>query len=156
MNTEVNQSDCPYIPEGKVLLHVDENHKIMIMAKEYALTHSLDQAMPNASIIIKDGVILGIGANGSLYHKTNPCERKKLGCKTGEGYDLCEGCHPKNHGEAQAILNAKSKGQNLFGADLYMWGHWWCCKSCWDKMIEVGIKNVYIMKGAKEKFDTRK
>jgi hypothetical protein len=36
--------------------------------------------------------------------------------------------------------------------DLYLWGHWWCCKLCWDKMIEVGIKNVYLMEGVDKLF----
>ena len=100
--------------------------------------------MPNTSVIVKNGEILGLGANGSTYHETHECERVKRNIPTGQGYELCEGCHPKNHGEGRAIKNAKDNGYDTKGADLYMWGHWWCCKPCWEAMINAGIQNVYL------------
>ncbi len=45
------------------------------------------------------------------------------------------------HAEARAVKNA---GVKAHGGDLYLWGHWWCCKPCWDAMISAGIKNVYL------------
>jgi len=101
----------PYIPRGRKILYVGSDNPYMKLAKEYARLYSQDELMPGASIVVKDKRILGIGANGSDYHKKHPCKRKELKCKTGEGYELCEGCHPRNHSESTAIRNAVSKGK---------------------------------------------
>lgn len=135
----------PYIPDGREIIYLEHN-EYLEMAKDFALKNSKDDSLKNASVIVRDGVVLGIGANGSDYHKFNECMRRKLNIPTGEGYELCEGCHPKNHGEPQAIKNAIENGNNLAGADLYLWGHWWCCEPCWNEMIAAGIKNVYLLK----------
>jgi len=144
---------APYIPEGRTILYVPTSNQFMAEAKEYARVNSLDKEMPNTSVIVKNGVIIGRGANGSTYHETHGCERVKRNIPTGEGYEICEGCHPKNHGESRAIQNAKDQGADITGADLYMWGHWWCCRSCWDAMISVGIKNVYLLENSEVLFN---
>ena len=127
----------------------------MQQAKEYARLYSLDQEMPNTSLLVKDGEVIGFGPNGSEYHKTYECERVKRKIPTGQGYELCEGCHPKNHGEHRAIEDAKKRGHDPHGADLYLWGHWWCCQPCWDKMIEAGIKDVYLLEGSEILFNKK-
>lgn len=149
------KNEVPYIPEGRTILYVSSSNVYMIEAKEYARLHSLDREMPNTSLIVKDGKVVGRGANGSDYHKTHECERVKQHIPTGQGYELCEGCHPKNHGESQAIKNAKEKGQDVSGADLYMWGHWWCCKDCWSTMISAGIKDVYLLENSEILFNKK-
>ena len=133
----------PYIPEGREILYVPESNLFIQEAKKFARENSLDKVMPNASIIVKDGEIIGKGANGSNYHETHECERVKQKMPTGQGYELCEGCHPKNHSEPKAIKNAQEVGHDTNGADLYLWGHWWCCEPCWNAIISAGIKNVY-------------
>lgn len=143
----------PYIPEGRTIDYVDSNNLIMLLARTYAKNHSLDKTMPGAAIIVKDGKILGMGANGSNYHKEKPCQRVVLGCKSGEGYELCEGCHPKNHSERKAIQNAHKNGHNTEGADLYLWGHWWCCKPCWEAMEAAGIKRVFLLENSEVLFN---
>ena len=143
----------PYLPEGRQILYVEIGNVFMTAAKMYAQEFSLDKVMPGTAVVVKNRRILGIGANGSDFHKTHQCQRVLLGCKSGEGYDLCEGCHPKNHSEAKAIISAKSQGFETDGADLYLWGHWWCCKSCWDKMIEAGIANVYLLYDSEKLFN---
>jgi len=143
----------PYLPAGRTIFYVPESNEYMLMAKEYARVHSLDKEMPNTSILVKDGVVIGKGANGSSYHETNGCERVKKNIPTGQGYELCEGCHPKNHGESKAIQNAKDLGNNTTGADLYMWGHWWCCEPCWNNMISAGINDVYLLEGSEKLFN---
>ena len=89
------------------------------------------------------------------YHKKFKCQRIILGCKSGEGYDLCEGCYHKNHSEVKAIRDAKNHGNNIkkLGADLYLWGHWWFCKPCWDAMIEENIIDVYLLKNSEILFN---
>ena len=143
----------PYLPEGRTIKYVNENDSFMQVAKKIAKAFSLDETMPGGAIVVKEGIVVGIGANGSDYHKKNPCQRIILGCKTGEGYNLCEGCHPKNHSEPKAISNAKERGWDTRGADLYLWGHWWCCRWCWNAMIEAGIGDVYLLDGSEVLFN---
>ena len=136
--------------------YVDANNHHMNCAAIFALDHSLDLKQKVACLIVDShGVQIGIGANGSTYHETNGCERKRLGCKSGEGYDLCEGCSPKNHAEPSAIrdVRASNLGGHLEGADIYMWGHWWCCADCVAAMKAAGIRDVYLLEDARRWFD---
>jgi len=143
----------PYIPEGREIKYVSVTDLHMALAKYYARFYSLDSVMPGAAVIVRDEFTLGIGTNGSDYHKTHKCQRVILGCKSGEGYELCEGCHPKNHSEAKAIRSALACGNDPCGADLYLWGHWWCCQPCWEAMEKAGIKNVYLLENSEVLFN---
>ncbi len=143
----------PYMPEEGAISYVPESDPYLQAAKEFARHESLDAVMPNASVIVKDGEILGHGANGSDYHDNNPCERVRLGSKTGEDYDRCEGCHPKNHSESTAVRDAIDHGNDVNGAELYLWGHWWCCQPCWDSMLAVGITTVKLLQGSEILFN---
>lgn len=119
---------------------------------------SQDPAQPVGVVLVdSDGGILGMGANGSDHHERHGCERRRLGCRSGEGYDLCEGCSPKNHAEVKAIADARSRGNTLSlrGATAYMWGHWWACASCWAALREVGIDRVVLLDGARSHFEKR-
>lgn len=142
----------PYIPSGRVFKYVPASNKFMKVA-ESAAKKSLDYNVPTGSAIIKDGQVIGSGANGSTYHDTHPCVRVALGIPTGQGYELCEGCHPKNHSEPRAISDAKSNGSDTAGADLYLWGHWWCCEPCWNAIAAAGIKDVYLMTDSEHLFN---
>ena len=160
--------NLPYLPPGREILYVPIAHPHMQAAKTVAETQSLDPDHPTGAVVALDNEIIGQGANGSHFHKKNGCERKKRNIPTGQGYELCEGCHPKNHAEQKAIANAregdkreeridiqpnhKSKITNHISLDIYLWGHWWCCQSCWAKMIEFGINNVYLPEGAEQMF----
>jgi deoxycytidylate deaminase len=150
---EAKNIKYPYIPEGRTILYAGASNIYMKAAKEYARGNSLDRAMPNSTILVKDGEVIGRGANGSTYHDTHGCERVKLNIPTGEGYELCEGCHPKNHGEPKAILDAQKNGKDTTGADAYLWGHWWCCEPCWNAMIRAGIRNVYLLENSENLFN---
>ena len=138
----------PYLGEGREIKYVPIDNPFMAAAREYARLHSLDKAVPTGAVLVKNGKIIGYAANGSNYHESHVCERVRLKIPTGQGYELCEGCHPKNHSESRAIANAKKNDIDPTGADLYLWGHWWCCKPCWDSMIEGKVANVYLMKGS--------
>lgn len=138
----------PYLPAGREILYVPETNAFLVAAKTAARDLSTDAGHPTGSVVVRDGVILGVGANRSPYHAEHGCERKKQGCPTGTGYELCPGCAPKFHAEQQAVADAGE----CAGADLYLWGHWWCCESCWQKMIAAEIKNVYLLEGAAARF----
>lgn len=143
----------PYIPDGWTIEYVHRSYPAMARARNFARTNSLDKTMPGAAVIVLDGVEQGIGANGSKYHEEHGCERVRLGCKSGQGYELCEGCSPKNHSEAKAIAAAKALGNNTLGATLYLWGHWWCCRDCWDAIITAGIARVVLMENSEVLFN---
>lgn len=151
--TDAEKINYPYIPEGQTISYVSIGNPFMVEARDFAKNNSLDKVMPGAAVVVKDGKVIGRGANGSTYHEENECERVKQGCKSGEGYELCEGCHPKNHSEPSAIADAQSNRNDTNGADLYLWGHWWCCEPCWNAMIEAGIGNVYLLEGSEKLFD---
>jgi len=139
--------------EPKNIQFVTMANAFMKEAKEQARLHSLDKTMPTGAVVVKDGAVIGRGANGSDYHETHVCERVRLKVPTGQGYELCEGCHPKNHAEPRSIEDARAGGFDPRGADLYLWGHWWCCRWCYDSMVKAGIKTVYLLKNSQELFD---
>lgn len=143
----------PYLPEGRSILYVPPDNEFMRTARQEAREYSLDKVMPVGVTIVEQGGIIGIGANGSSYHETHECERVKLKCKSGQGYELCEGCHPKNHGEVKAVVSMIQSGIDPRGCDLYLWGHWWCCQACWKVMDIVGIGQVYLMEGSEILFN---
>ena len=143
----------PYIEAGWVIHYVGARSKYMRMAKEFARSHALDKTMPGAAVVVKNGKVIGIGANGSDHHAKHGCRRVELGCKTGEGYELCEGCHPKNHSEASALTNALAHHQDTRGARLYLWGHWWVCRSCWKRIVEAGITKVILQENSEVLFN---
>jgi len=148
-----NSIKYPYLPEGQEIKYVTADNQFIQAAYQFARENSLDKVMPGAVVIVKDGVIIGQGANGSTYHEDNTCERVVQGSKSGEGYELCEGCHPKNHSEPSAIADAQSKGNDVAGADLYLWGHWWFCEPCWSAMIQAGIRDMYVIERSEIFFD---
>lgn len=142
----------PFMPTDRVIKYVPATNEFM-KAAEATAKKSLDYNVPTGSAIVKNGKVIGAGANGSTYHDTHPCVRVQLGIPTGQGYELCEGCHPKNHSEPRAINSAKSNGADTEGADLYLWGHWWCCEPCWNAIAEAGIKDVYLMTDSEHLFN---
>lgn len=143
----------PYLPENRIVRYVSEANFYMLLAKQYARFKSRDRTMPVGAVLVKNRRLIGCGANGSDYHTTHQCRRRILGCKTGQGYELCEGCHPKNHAESKTIKDAKSRRENTQGARLYLWGHWWCCEPCWNAMIAAGIEEVYLLEYSETLFN---
>lgn len=143
----------PFIPAGRMPIYVPADH-ILMTAADKLRAQFLDlypEATVTASIIVKNDEIIGQGTNRPIHQSF--CPRTVFKMKSGEGYDLCPHfCHPDNHSEAQAIANAMSLGHDTEDSDLYLNGHWWLCKPCWDKIEKAGIKNVYLPEGATEKF----
>jgi deoxycytidylate deaminase len=160
---ETKDIKYPYLPDGRTILYAPENNKYILAAKEFALTHSTDRKVPTGAVIVdKDGSILVSAANQSALknkfllrtHK-NWCIRKLFKVPSGQKYWMCPGCAShKNHGEYRAVsaLEKKFPQKIKTNLDLYLWGHWWCCKPCWDKMISAGIKDVYLMEGSDKLF----
>lgn len=140
------KKNLPYLPKYREILYVSSENKFMKLARQFAKENSQDSGFKTGAVIVADGKVIGQGANGSDFHEKIGCVRKFFHIKTGQKYWMCSGCSPRNHAEQSALADVKSRGISTEGADLYLWGHWWCCQSCWAKMIEVGIKNVYLEK----------
>lgn len=141
-----NQITYPYMPRNRFFVYVDIDDPFINSAKKFARENSLDDTMPNASVLVRDGRIIKMTANGSDYHKKNPCQRIALNIPTGQGYELCEGCHPKNHSEGKLIRQVLSENEDVIGSDLYLWGHWWCCEPCWDEIERAKISKVHLLR----------
>jgi len=98
---------------------------------------------PTAAVIVKAGKIIGRGMNAIKNKRPDICPI--MTHKRGTVYNLCqEICGQEGHAEVMAIRDALKKTKNLKGANLYLAGHWWVCKPCWDEIIKVGISRVYL------------
>ncbi|MES2953722.1 MAG: hypothetical protein V4674_04165 [Patescibacteria group bacterium] len=143
----------PFIPPGRTFLYVPSDDRFMGLAREAARRSTDPLVKTGAVVVSRDGSVLGVGANYSAFHEEKGCERKRLGCKTGEGYELCEGCSPAYHAEPSALRAARESGNDPDGASLYLWGHWWACKDCWSAILEAGIERVYLLERSEELFN---
>lgn len=162
MQSNQKQIKYPYLPEGRSFLYVPLSNKYMTEAKKFSFEHATDRRYPSGSLIVQGGEVIGRGALRSRLkskkliklHQDGWCIRGMLKIKSGTKYWLCPGeATPKNHSEPEAIKNAKDLGNDTNGADLYLWGHWWCCEPCWRAMISAGIKNVYLMENSEVLFN---
>lgn len=150
----------PYLPEGREIRLVSGDNEFMQAAREMGVKAS-DQQHPTGAVVVKDGKVIGKGANFTIAGvipfliKTHSkwCIRRLFKVPSGQKYWMCPGCTAsKDHAESRAVRDAKKNGHDPKGADIYLWGHWWCCTGCWDAMIKGGIKDVYVEEGAYERF----
>ncbi len=149
------EPEQPFLPEGRTILYVSEDNEFMEAAKKAAEELSLDEKHRTGAVVVKSGKILGAGANGAKFHQIIGCVRKFINAPTGEWYAICPGCSPKEHAEQTALRGSRKTHSvvEIEGSDLYLWGHWWCCESCWKAMIDANVKNVFLSEGAYEKFN---
>jgi len=154
MESDQKNIKYPYLPEGRTIKYVDGSNEYMARAKEVA-RKSNDQQQPTGAVIVCGGKIISEASNRNPLpykflvglHKKY-CIRHMLKIPSGQKYWMCPGCAShENHGEYRAVVSLLKKQEWAIseGCDLYLWGHWWCCKPCWDKMISVGIRDVYLL-----------
>lgn len=156
----VSSRPYPYLPDGKEIKYVAAENSFMAVAMKVRNEQSTDSSVPTGAVVVKNNIIVGQGANQAALkskklfnlHKKF-CIRRMLKIRSGQKYWLCPGCaKPKDHAETRAIKDALKNNTDIIGADIYLYGHWWCCKSCWDKMIAAGVRDVYLVEGASEMF----
>lgn len=156
-----------YLPEGREILMVPVDNTFIQKAEDVRLQESTEINHPTGAVIVKDNEIIGFAGNKTGYsntklikwHKEGGCVRKWFKVPSGHKYWLCPGCAKhKDHAEARAIKDAIQKvGKEMVkGSDIYLAGHYWCCKPCWDAMIDAGIKDVYVAEDSYERFGKRK
>jgi deoxycytidylate deaminase len=148
--TAKKQINYPYLPKGKEIKFVKPSNPFMLAAKK-ATEKTGCKKQPTGAVLVKDDKIVMTATNAGLT--VSVCPRVLKGSKTGTDYHFCkENCKQEGHSEQQVVSKARAKKIDTNGADIYLWGHWWCCQPCWQAMIDGGIKNVYLEENADEKF----
>jgi len=155
-----NPIPYPYLPEGRTILYVPIDNPFMSEAKKAQETLSTDFKNPIGAVLVKDGKIIARGSNKSRLSKPSLiklhakyCIRRLLKVPSGKGYWLCPGCATsKQHSESNLMAEARKNNINTEGADVYLYGHWWCCEPCWNEMIKGKVRNVYLVDKAWELF----
>lgn len=150
----------PYLPPNGTVELVDGNDSFMKEAEKACKELSNELMQPTGAVIVKDGAVVARGANHALLpatlqgaHKNGMCTRKAFKVKSGTKYWLCPGCAaPSRHAEQRAVDDARSKGVDVTGADLYLYGHWWACEPCWTKVLSAGISKIYVRSDAQDLF----
>lgn len=148
----VNPSNIPITYVSLSNVYMKEAYRY---AKKLHATKDLNNKVKKmtitSSVIVKDGVIVGKGSNGNGWHQSNnTCVRIEKNLPTGVGYDECPGCHGDNHSERVAINEA---GMLAKGGEIYLYGHWWICATCWKAINEAGINHIYLLENADILFD---
>lgn len=148
MNRKEQQELLPYLPKNRKILYVSPDNGFMGEATKM-LANSGCIKQPTAAVVVKRGKIIGRGVNAGK--RVEVCPRVVHNCPTGTGYEWCKTvCEQEGHCEIVAIRNTLSNGNNPKGASMYLDGHWWVCKPCWDEIIRVGIVRVFLRKDAME------
>lgn len=154
----------PYQPSGRTVKYVPAHDRFMRVAEDVCRELSTDHQHPTGAVLVRDGQVIFKAANQSALknpkllelHKAGWCVRKFLKIPSGQKYWLCPGCaSAKNHSETLVVKNARHAEIDTEGADVYLWGHWWCCKPCWDSMISFGIREVYLLEGSDKLFNPK-
>jgi len=154
----------PYIPEGRKFIYVPITDRFMAEAKRIRDELSTEKNYPTGAVIVIGDQIVGKEVNRpplknktlQEYHKNGWCVRQWFKIPSGQKYWACPGCaSSKYHAESRAIKDALRNRPSIEGASLYLYGHWWCCKPCWDNIISAGIKDVYLPEDAKSLFEKR-
>ncbi len=137
----------PHLPHNRTFSFVSLTHPMMQAARDAAKQKSGCSWWQTGAVIVKDGTILGRGANEGQWQPL--CPRYEQGCGTGEGYELCKNiCKQTGHAETTAIDDCLGQNNNPAHADLYLFGHWWCCENCWNTIIHHNISTVFLLKDA--------
>lgn len=143
----------PFLPVEGSIAYVPVHDPFMQQAKKVSETRARGCNWCVGCVFVRDGAVLtSAGNNEDSVQQPIFCARRAIGCKTGEGYDLCGLCSGP-HAEATAVLRAQEQGISLAGADAYLYGHWWCCAPCWNAMIGAGVTRVFLVEQATELFE---
>ena len=146
---ETGEVKFPYLPEGRKIVYVSLDNEFMAEAKSLCDASGCAK-QPTGAVIVKNGKIIGRGSNAG--EKVSECPR--WNSPTGENYGPCKDvCKQEGHAEATAVKDMMKNQTDYEDADIYLYGHWWCCKGCWDAMIQGKIKNVYLLDKSWEMFN---
>jgi deoxycytidylate deaminase len=162
METQNKTLNYPYIPLGREIFYADIDNGFMAKAKEVA-RGSNDQQQPTGAVVVSEGKIIAEASNMNplsspfliRLHKKY-CIRHLFHIPSGQKYWLCPGCAgSENHAESRASKQLLKKGVPQSPADLYLWGHWWCCETCWNNMMKIPIRNIYLLTDSEKLFNLK-
>lgn len=143
-------AQMPYKHEGLDYLYAYDDHPFMMSARNIAEQSSCYKQRTGAVIVCYDepgfeqGIVVGSG-NNSVKVPQDSCPRQDM--ETGTGYHLCfEKCGGNLHAEVAAIEDMIERGFDAKDRDimLYLYGHWYCCENCCDRMKEAGVKSIVL------------
>lgn len=148
----------PYMPPDRHLKYVPIDDPFMIEAAKARQEYAGDPLYPVGIVLVKDGVVVARAGNGFNRGpgEVHVCPRIVLECPSGTGYDLCSLHDAPGHSERMVLEEAARLGLDVQGADAYMYGHWWACEPCWNALIEAGIRDLYVIEDAHERFSRDK
>lgn len=143
----------PYLPAGREYKYVSAENEFMAVAKKNMESQGCRKHATSA-VAVKDGKIVASGSNAAVF--VTICPRVYKGYGTGEGYRYCSDyCGQNGHAEVMLVRDAQSRGVDLTGADVYLYGHWWACQKCWDHLIAAGIRDLYVADGSQITFNDK-
>jgi deoxycytidylate deaminase len=152
--------DISYYQDKNWYRYIPSDNKFIQAAKSAAIKHSLTSVFPIGIIAVKNNFIIAEAGNGNGYHEKNMnteghikgCVRRYISHQkelvgeekltSGEGFELCPGCSTEFHAEAN--LFRYNKNVDFKDSDIYMFGHFWCCEPCWNKILSAGVSKVYL------------
>jgi deoxycytidylate deaminase len=142
------------MPSDRRLKYVPIGDPFMMVAAEARETLSGDPLYPVGLVVVKDGEVVVRSGNGFSRGSgvVHVCPRVVLECPSGTGYDLCTLHDAPGHAEQMAVKIAAEQGTDIAGGDAYMFGHWWACEPCWNALIAAGIRDLYVIDDAHERF----
>ena len=128
--------EYPYMPEDRHIKYVPADSPFMVEAAKAREENAGDPTYPVGLVLVKDGEVIVRAGNGYNRGKQEHiCPRIVIDPPSGTGYDLCDLHADPGHAEQMAVKVAKEQEIDISGADAYMYGHWWACEPCWNKLI---------------------
>lgn len=107
------------------------------------------------AVLVRDDEELSVGGNNEeVTEQPLFCVRRVLGCTSGVDYHLCDLCSG-SHAEQSALKKARQNNIDVSGATVYLYGHWWGCKSCWDELVQAGVSRMCLVERATELFEAQ-
>ncbi|OGL86907.1 hypothetical protein A3I41_03050 [Candidatus Uhrbacteria bacterium RIFCSPLOWO2_02_FULL_48_18] len=146
--------EYPYLPPNRGFKFVPLTHPHMAAAEVARRECAGDSLYPVGVVLVRDAQVLVRAGNGFNRGSATKhiCPRVVLECPSGMGYDLCTLHDSIGHAEPMLMQVALEQGIDPTGCDVYMFGHWWCCEPCWKAMIDAGVRDVYVLDDAHERF----
>lgn len=144
----------PYLPPNRQFKFVPLSDPHMMAAEVARRECAGDSLWPIGIVLVRNGEVLARAGNGFNRGSASKhiCPRVVLDCPSGIGYDLCTLHDSTGHAEPMLMQVAIEQGIDPTGSDVYMFGHWWCCEPCWKAMIDAGVRDVYVLDDAHERF----
>lgn len=130
----------------------EDNHFMQLARSQSGL--STDLRRPIGAVVVINSKVVGFGSNQATvrwswlqrFHVKH-CFRKILGIRTHNFYFVCPGCALfRNHAEARAMRDVDPFWLPFrVPAEVYLYGHRYCCAKCEDSMLKFGITKVYTL-----------